>query len=481
MSESGKVIFKNTVLLTSVEFFTLLMSLALIIVVGRKLGPEIMGIYAFAQSFIRLFEILCSFGLRPYIQREVSRNLGVSGKLMVQLFVLKTIIFLSCAIIIIIFDFFVIENAIKHQVIWILTGTMFFRINFTDTNAFFRAHQKANYEAAVRITLRLVYTSCGLVAILSGSGIVTLVSMEFVANMMACSVALGIYIKKIDNPFHYRISFKIMGELVRSTWEFMVLSLVQRMFNRVDMVMLSMMASDMSTGLYAVSVRLTDAFGFIPSAFTGAFFPALSRNALSNPKEFIKFFKPYLSFLLLLGSGFGAVIAGLSNDFIVLIFGKTFYEAGPTLALMAFALVLNFASWPFSTAIIALNKERQFILVFFISASSNIILNIVLIPLWQDQGAAIATILSSIILIILQFRVIGYNLLKQFQLGRLALGPLVTGCLTWCIILTVNSYGCALGWILTIAATSHILFAIITKTIDSKDLFMIRSLWRKKR
>ncbi len=479
MTANGKTIFQNTVLLSTVELLARLMSLALIIAVARKLGPELMGVYAFCMAFILIFEIFGIFGLGPYIQREVSRHPEISGLLMARIFKLKLIIFLISALIILIFSLTAINDELKRQVIWVLTVTMFFKINLEATNSFFRAHQKATYEATVRMSFRLVYTSVGLIAILSGRGLLTLVILELIAYITACCTAWGIYIKKIDSPFH-RVCYPDIGRLVRTTWNFLAIQFVQTIFNSIDRVMLSMMAGDIATGLYSVSGRFTGAFGFIPSAFSGSFFPALSRNITEDFTGFVSLFKTYFRFLLLIGAGLGAVIAGLSSQFIDLVFGKAFYQASPTLFLMAIALVFRFASWPFSSIILAMNKERQSLLIFFFSASVNIILNLISIPLWQEKGAALATIASLIMLIVLQLRAIGYDTLRQFQLTRLLFGPLITGCLTYSVIQICISFNMKLSLILTGSFFSYILFSFISGALKTSDLAVAKEFIIKK-
>jgi len=479
MPEDGKTIFKNAILLTIADFLCLIMSFVLMIFVGRKLGPELLGIYAFSNAIINIFIIICTFGLEPYIQREVSREPEISGRLMAQIFVFKFMLYIGACIVIGILSVVAIEDELKRSVLWLLTGTLFFKINFMSLCSFFRAHQKAIYEAVVGITLRLVYTSSGIIAMLTGKGLLTLVSLELIASAIGFLIAWGLFIKKIDTPFH-RVRLTTIGKLIKNTREFMVLQLVQRLFLRVDILMLSMMTNDMATGFYSVTVRLTAAFAFIPSSFTGAFFPSLSRSALVDTDEFVKLFKPYLRFLILIGSGICAVLAGLSSEFIVLIFGEAFYPAGPTLALLAAVLVLDYASWPFSMSIIALDRERQSIMIFFFSAISNIIANIVMIPLWQEQGAAISTIISFIVLLLLQCRTIGYDMIKRFSLLRLAFGPIMTGSLTWCTILLCNSYHLGLISILTIATFSYAIFAILTKSIKAEDIVILKKFLTKK-
>lgn len=474
MTASGKKIFQNTLILTSVELLTRILSLVLIMVVARKLGPEIMGVYAFGLAFIGIFQIFANFGLEPYIQREVSRKPEISGQLMAQIFGLKLSIFLLSVMVILVFGFTAVDNDLKRQVIWVLTGTMFFQINMVAANSFFRAHQKSKYEASVRMILRLVYTTAGIAAILSGRGLLVLVGIELVAQMSACFFAWGIFIKKIDTPFH-RINFTQIKTLMLSTWNFFLIRLVQTIFNSIDLVMLSLMAGDLSTGYYSATVRLTGAFGFIPTAFTGAFFPVLSRKALESKEAFIDTFVPYYKFLLLIGVGTGAVIFGLSEEFVVLLFGPEFKPASTTLALMAIALILTFANWPISTAILALDKERQSVRVFAICAGANVVLNLGLIPLLKDQGAAWATIFSQILLMVLQCRILGFAMLKKAGMLRLSIRPIITGLATWSMIWVIYRVKPGLLFPLFAAGVVFLLSSLMTRSLKIDDLLMGKS------
>ena len=90
---SGRKIALNTVLLSATEFFTRLISLALIILVARVLGPVMLGIYAFALGLLRVCDIFLNFGMDRYLQREVGRQPEWAGPLFSQVFVLKSLVY----------------------------------------------------------------------------------------------------------------------------------------------------------------------------------------------------------------------------------------------------------------------------------------------------------------------------------------------------------------------------------------------------
>lgn len=429
MGTDSRKILQNTLLLTLTEVMAQIMSLLLIMAVARKLGPELMGIYAFGVAFVGIFQIFVNFGLEPFIQREVSRRPDIAGRLMAQIFVLKLIIYLTSFILILIFSLAAVDSEMKRRVVWILTGAMFFQTNLTATNAFFRAYQKAKYEAILRMSLRIVYTSLGLAAIFSGRGLLTLVTLEFIAQAGTCLLAWSLFIKRIGNPFH-ALGLSHLKELIKSARDFFLIRIVQTIFNSIDLVMLSLIAGDTATGFYSVAVRLTGAFDFIPTAFSGAFLPVISRQAHTDRSAFVNTFRPYYRYLFIIGLGLAIALSGLAEEWIFFLFGTSFKPAAPTLIALSIALVLTFANWSLSNAIIALDKEQVMLKVFSICAGFNILLNLLLIPKFQHNGAAWATVASQTLLIVLQLATLGRNLLGSLTLGRLSLKPLLAGVIT---------------------------------------------------
>ncbi|HEY3637834.1 MAG TPA: polysaccharide biosynthesis C-terminal domain-containing protein [Rhizomicrobium sp.] len=77
--------------------------------------------------------------------------------------------------------------------------------------------------------------------------------------------------------------------------------------------------------------------------------------------------------------------------FWILVFGKAFAGAAPTLALLSIGLCAQCLGMPFQSALLATNHERSARNVTFVCAAVGIALNTVLIPRLGAEGAAIGT------------------------------------------------------------------------------------------
>jgi len=411
----------------------------LIILVARRLGPVMMGIYAFGLTFVRLLEILVDFGLDRFIQREIGRRPEQSGPLFSQVFSLKLAVYLIGAVAVFLLGNFLITEPLKRWVVWILSLTIFFRSQAGSTNAFFRATQQVKYESIVVVTQRLVYTSAGLAAILMGYGLLTLVSFELVAQMGACATGWWLFRRKIGNPFH-AVHMSHLKSLASSAQNFLYIRLAVTVFNSVDLLMLSFLSGDLATGWYAAAVRLYAAVDFVPDAFSGAFLTVLSRKAKEGWSAFVTVFQYFFKYLFILGLGFAAILGGLAPQCLLTLFGTKFQPAVPTLMILAPGLVLNFINLTLSNAIIALDEEKKILANFSAAAGLNIGLNLWLIPLWQLNGAAVATLLSEAAVLVLQFRALGWGRAQDLGLLDLAGRPVLAGLFTfsWAFFLVVQ-------------------------------------------
>jgi O-antigen/teichoic acid export membrane protein len=75
----------------------------------------------------------------------------------------------------------------------------------------------------------------------------------------------------------------------------------------------------------------------------------------------------------------------------VLVFGKSFAPAAPTLALLSVAICAQCLGMPFQAALLTTNHERPARNVTIVCAAIGIALNAVLIPRWGAVGAALGT------------------------------------------------------------------------------------------
>ena len=95
-----------------------------------------------------------------------------------------------------------------------------------------------------------------------------------------------------------------------------------------------------------------------------------------------------------------------SNDIIHLIYGHKYDAASSVLSILIWTVCLLFISGATTSLLNASHKEVAVTKIYGIAAVFNIVLNFFLIPFLSYNGAAITTVLSDVLIVIIQSYVI---------------------------------------------------------------------------
>ena len=94
----------------------------------------------------------------------------------------------------------------------------------------------------------------------------------------------------------------------------------------------------------------------------------------------------------------------LSPEFIRILSGDAYIQAQNSLRILSITLLFStFASFFATSLLIPLNKEKNVLIATLIGAIVNIILNILIIPIYGFNGAAVTTLFSEAIVFFILF------------------------------------------------------------------------------
>jgi hypothetical protein len=148
-------------------------------------------------------------------------------------------------------------------------------------------------------------------------------------------------------------------------------------------------------GLYNAAYRLFEPLLLFPAAILAGVFPGLARRALSPVGSAFSSQTARL-LLVLLGSGvLAGGLLGLNAAWPVgWLYGPDYAAAAPTLSLLGLAVPFLFVNSGLTYLLLAIGHERYNLYFFAVALLVNIGSNLLLIPLWGRNGAAVATLLT---------------------------------------------------------------------------------------
>jgi O-antigen/teichoic acid export membrane protein len=194
----------------------------------------------------------------------------------------------------------------------------------------------------------------------------------------------------------------------------MINSFLSSIFFRIDVLLLQPLRGSDTVGWYTTAYKFIDGLNFIPSFFTLALFPVMSRYAevgapeggMANARSggadgpLQRSYAVALKLLLLVSIPIAAGTSLLADRIILLFFGPDFEPSILALRILIWFLPFSFVNSVTHYVLIAVNQQRFLTVAFLIGAGFNISGNLVAISLWGLAGAAVMTVVSEIVLLI---------------------------------------------------------------------------------
>jgi len=465
-------IAKNTGVLFFAQIITMFLGLILVIFITRFLGDIEFGKLAFAQSFTGMLVIFADVGLSTFAIREVARNKEFAGKYLGNIVCIKMLLsIITIALIIFIINLMHYPKDITFIVYLfgisaiISTFSSFFR-------SIFKAFEKMEYEAALNIIRSIIRVSIGLLLLFSGYGLIELAYVYIFVEILDFVFSFFVIIKKFAKPT-IKIDFMFWRHLFLGALPFCMTSIVGLIYLRIDIIMLSFMKGDAVVGWYNAACTIVYILVIIPDIISYSVFPMMSRLFFTSLNVLKTTTEKFAKYLFILALPILIVLIILSNKIILIIYGDIFVNSIIILQILSLYLPIRFVNHAIGYTLSSVNKEYLRAFSAAIAAGFNIFLNLILIPRYSFIGAAIATVLTEIILFTFYYYFTAKHF-HRFPLQKTFLKPSIS-------CLCAFGFAYFLKWInpFLLAGLSVFVYLVVLfliKTFDSDDKRIFKNL-----
>lgn len=185
--------------------------------------------------------------------------------------------------------------------------------------------------------------------------------------------------------------------LLSSSWPLLLSSVSTVIYTRIDQLMIAAMLGEAQVGIYSATVRFYDAWMPVPYLITVAAVPYLVRNMEKGQAAFETAAARVFGLLFWAALMISLVFALFPTWIIGITFGPAYLEGATCLALVMASALWTAMGSASARYMIMVKMEKTVAYRTVIGAVINILLNLVLIPRWGIQGAAMATFIASFI------------------------------------------------------------------------------------
>ena len=395
---------RNTTLPMFTSFLNKAVDFGFAALMLRILGPNDVGDYAVAIMLMGYFEIFTNFGLNALITREVSRERAVTGQYLADAVAARLGLCVIAAPVvgtIALLGHTWLNLGNQGVVAFLLLTLALIPGNVSAAlTALFNAWERNEVPAAVSVAINLARVTLSTAALLSGAGIVGLAAIALLLNVVIV-IAFVVLARralslKLTGPVPKDLPF-----MLAESWPLMLNQALVTIFFKVDILMLQVFKGSETVGYYSAAYKWLDGFLIVPSTFTFAVYPALSRYAEQAGEGLRKTYEVSARILVTLGVPIAVAIAFLSGDLILLLGGQAYYPVSArALSILICFLPFSYLNGVTQYALIAVNRQRFITVAFVISAAFNIGANLILIPRFSLYAASGVTVASEIVLMV---------------------------------------------------------------------------------
>jgi O-antigen/teichoic acid export membrane protein len=204
----------------------------------------------------------------------------------------------------------------------------------------------------------------------------------------------------------------MMGE----SWPLMINHLLATLFYKIDVILMEAINGVSVVGWYSTAYKWLDALQVIPAFLSAALLPVMSRQAQEDPLALVRSYRLAVKLLVMTALPIAVTTTFIAHALILMLGGPEFLPDGAiALQLMIWSIPIGWINSITQYVLIALDQQRILTRAFVVVVVFNVGANLIFLPTYSYRAAAVITILSETVLLILFMRVLAQTLRERLS------------------------------------------------------------------
>lgn len=397
-----KSITKNYIYNMVYQVLILILPLITTPYLSRVIGAEGIGIYSYTYAIVTYFILFGSLGVALYGQREIAyaqENPEKRKKTFIEIIIFRFItIFIAT-----IFYYFLFVNGKEYQLYYTILILELIAAAF-DISWFFQGLEEFKKTVTRNVLVRICSVTLVFILVKTKEDLGKFTLIYSLADLIG-NISLWLYLPK------YLKGIKVTNINVKQHLPHIIMLFIPQIANQIykilDTTMIGWLVTDKTeTGYYEQGHKVIRLLLTIVNSLGVVMIPRMANAFANNDKKQINaYMKMSFNFTFFLSFPIMFGIASIAREFVPIFFGRGYdkvtyliYLLNPMVLLMGVANVIG------TQYLLPTKKQKEYTFSVTIGVIVNFILNYILITLYQSIGAAIATVLSQLVVDILQYK-----------------------------------------------------------------------------
>ena len=396
MKGGKKKFFSNIGWLMGGKIVNMLLQFFVSLATARYLGPSNFGTINYVAAFVSFFSSISSLGLAVIIIKEIATDKCDNNEVIWTSIWMRfgTAVLSTISIIALMF----ITNRNDSMIVQIafLESLSILFSSFDTINYYFQARLLSKWSSIAEV-LAYVGMSLYRIYLLATNADIVWFAFATSTDMIFLTVFLMIFYIKIEG-FRPNFNWQLGKKLLKQSYHYLIAGLITILYAQVDRIMLGNMLDKASVGYYSATLTISTLWSMIPTALIQSISPILYDAAEKDRTFYLRRLRQSYAVLFWLNAIYSIFVGIFAHWIILLLYGKDYLAGTAALRIVVWYYGLSTMS-TLNQVYLANDGKNKYINLFCIAGLvTDVVLNFALIPIMGINGAAVATLITHIVI-----------------------------------------------------------------------------------
>lgn len=384
---------KNAAWIICTQIAKSVLALIINMITARYLGPASYGCVSYAASIVAFVAPIMYLGLNGIMVQEIISHPDKEGETLGTAIGMSLISGIFCIASVVFFVRIANPGETDTLIVCVLYSLLLIFQGMDLVLYWFQAKLLSKYSSLVSLCAYLAVSAYKLFLLVFNKSVYWF-ALSNTLDYLIISVSLLLIYRKIGTQ-RLCVSLSTARRLFRKSKYYIVSNLMIVIFGQTDRIMLKIMINDQATGIYSAAASCAGMASFVFCAIIDSMRPMIFEAKTKS--DFEKNTIMLYSIVIYLSIIYSALVSVLSPVIIKIMYGSQYLAAISVLRVIVWYCTFSYLGGARDVWILAEEKQKYLITLNCVGAFANVVLNYTMIPIWSAEGAAVASLLTQII------------------------------------------------------------------------------------
>ncbi len=399
-----KRLFENFLSLSVLQGLNYLLPLVTFPYLVRVLGVEKFGLLAFVSATIGYFQILTDYGFNLSATRDISIHRDDKEKVedifsavMIIKCGLLVLSFLLLTTLVFSFEKFRQDWLVYYLTFGMVVGQTLFPVWF------FQGMERMKYITFLNILAKALFTIAIFIFVKKEADYWKVPLLNSLGFVVAGSISLYVIFKNFNTRIKFPTKNAIIFQL-KEGWHIFVSTVAISLYTISTPFILGVFTNNIIVGYYSAADKIIQAIKGLLGPFSQTIYPFINKKVVVSKEEGLKIIRKITVYVAVFTFSVSITVFVFVQEITFLLLGRNYFQSIAILKILTITPFLIGLSNVFGIqTMIPFGRNRAFRNILISASIINVILSLILVPIFNHYGSAFSVVLVELFVTISMF------------------------------------------------------------------------------